>query len=67
MDDAAAVRAALERAFDDVQRAVLRIRAAQGVDWVSVFASRYREELYRTLRELAALGERLDDARRAAL
>ncbi|MCR6712237.1 MAG: hypothetical protein NVV57_05870 [Demequina sp.] len=67
MDDAAAVRAALERAFDDVQRAVLRIRAAQGVDWVSVFASRYREELYRTIRELAALGERLDDARRAAL
>ena len=67
MDEAAAVRAALERAFDDVQRAMLRIRAAQGVDWVSLFASRYREELYRTIRELAALGERFEDARRAVL
>ena len=63
MDQVTATRVALDRAIDDVQRAISRVRAAQEVDWVSVLANRYREELYATIRHLANFRDWLDDVR----
>lgn len=63
MDDLLAARLALGRAIGDVERAVGRVRAAQQVDWVSVFASRYREELYGAVRDLVDFRERLEAMR----
>jgi|GEM_PF-1635475 len=63
MDDVSSARVALERAIDDVELAITRVRAAQEVDWVSVFASRYREELYGSIQDLANFRERLEAMR----
>lgn len=62
MEDLVAVRAALDIAIDEVHAAIGTLRAAQGVDWVSVFASRYREELYIAIQSLASFRDRLESA-----
>ncbi|MGC4175415.1 hypothetical protein [Demequina sp.] len=63
MDDLAATHAALSRAIDDVQVAIAKVRHAQEVDWRSVFATRYREELYATIQDLTQFRDRLSAAR----
>lgn len=61
MDQVASARVAVGRAIDDVQTAIARVRSAQQVDWVSVLASRYREELYAVLQDLARLRGHLEE------
>jgi hypothetical protein len=39
------------------------VRAAQEVDWVSVLASRYREELYATIQQLVHFRDWLERLR----
>ena len=63
MDELSSARAALTRAIEDVQRAMARVRAAQEVDWVSVMASRYREELYGAIHDLTGFREALEQVR----
>ena len=63
MDELGSARVALGKAIDDVQRAISRVRAAQQVDWVSVLASRYREELYGAIQDLAAFRDALESLR----
>jgi hypothetical protein len=63
VDQVIAARAALDRALDDVDRAITRVRAAQEVDWVSVLASRYREELYATIQQLVHFRDWLERLR----
>ena len=63
MDDLVSARAALARAIDDVQAAITRVRSAQQVDWASVLASRYREELYQAIQELMRFRDRLEATR----
>lgn len=64
MDDLSSARAALALAVEDVQRAMRRVRTARDVDWVSVLASRYRDELQGVLNDLARFRDLLDDAGR---
>jgi len=63
MDQVMAARVALDRAIDDVQRAISRVRAAQEVNWVSVLANRYRQELYATIQQLVHFRDWLYDVR----
>ena len=63
MEDLCAVRAALANAIDDAQSAIAGVRAAQEVDWVSVFAGRYREELHAAIEDLVVFRERLEAIR----
>ena len=63
MNDLSSARAALSRAIDDVQRAMARVRAAQEVDWASVLAARYREELYGAIQDLASFRDALESLR----
>jgi len=65
VDDRTWVCIAIDRAIDDVDRAIARVRHAQEVDWVSVFASRFREELYQAIQDLARFREALEEARTA--
>lgn len=63
MDHLGATRAAVDRAIADVETAIARVRSAQEVDWVSVLAARYREELYGTIQDLIGLRDHLDGLR----
>jgi len=63
MDDLLSARAALARAIDDVQMAITRVRSAQQVDWASVLATRYRQELYQAIQELVRFRDRLEATR----
>jgi len=63
MDDLVSARAALARAIDDVQMAITRVRSAQQVDWASVLAARYRQELYQAIQELMRFRDRLEATR----
>jgi len=60
MDDVSSARVAVVRAIDDVQRAIHRVQRAQEVDWVSVFAARYRQELYGVIQDLVRFRDRLE-------
>ena len=63
MDDLVSARAALARAIDDAQMAITRVRSAQQVDWASVLATRYRQELYQAIQELMRFRDRLEATR----
>jgi len=63
MDHSGAVRAAVDRAIADIELAMARVRSAQEVDWVSVLATRYREELFGAIRDLGGLRDHLDGLR----
>jgi hypothetical protein len=63
MDGSIAVWGALTRAIDDVEGAIWRVRGAQQVDWVSVFGSRFREELYGAIQDLSRLASSLESLR----
>ena len=60
MEDLFAVRAALALAIDETSSAINGVRAAQEVDWVSIFAGRYRDELYGAVQDLVAFRDRLE-------
>ncbi len=60
MDDLASARVAVGRAIDDVQCAITRVRSAQRVDWASVLAARYREELYAVIQDLVRFRDHLE-------
>ena len=60
MDDLTSARVAVGRAIDCVQCAIARVRAAQQVDWASVLAERYREELYGVIQDLVRFRDYLE-------
>ena len=63
--DAEAVRIALIRAGESLEIALSRVRAAQAVHWTSVFAERYRAELFEAARGIRALAWELESLREA--
>jgi len=63
VDDNAWARLSIDRAIDDVERAMQRVRRAQEVDWVSIFAGRFREELYAAVQDLARFRDALESVR----
>ena len=64
--DAEAVRFALIRAGESLEIAQARVRAAQDVRWESVFAERYRSELFEASRSMRALAWELESLREAS-
>lgn len=64
--DLRACVAGLDEALDHLETAALRVRLAQEVHWVSIFAERYRSELYEAIVAVRALSARVEAARAAA-
>ena len=63
MDELGSARVAVGRAEEYVQRAIARVRSSQDVAWVSVLASRYREELYGAIQDLVGFRDALESLR----
>ena len=57
---------ALAWAGENLEIALARVRAAQGVEWQSVFATRYRYELSEAMRSIRGLAWTLESLRRAS-
>lgn len=64
--DVTEVRVALAWAGENLEIALARVRAAQGVEWQSVFATQYRYELSEALRGIRGLAWALESLRTSA-
>jgi len=65
--DLRACVAGLDEAADHLDTAVRRVQQAQEVEWVSIFADRYRNELYEAILSLRALAARVASVREEAV